>query len=81
MTKSEIYLNNLYCYLIRKYGTDSANRDIQDIQWYINTGRASTEFMRKLYNVKIFVIARILHKGGSTEEVINRIKKTICKAS
>jgi hypothetical protein len=62
---------------MNKHGVDSANREIGDLAWYINTGRACPEFLRKLFAQKPFVIGRILHKGGSTEEVINNIKRRL----
>ena len=39
----------------------------------MHTGRASTEFLRLLMNTRPVLVARDLHKGGSYEEVINRI--------
>ena len=74
MTATDKYLNNLYIYMINKYGVDAASRNIQDLEWYVNTGRASTVFLKKLFEAKIFVVARILHRGGSTEDVIKRLK-------
>lgn len=56
-----------------RHGCTEAERDMQPLAWYINTGRASTEFLRRLMNTSPCMIARDLHKGGSYEEVINRI--------
>lgn len=62
-------------HLMGQYGTDQAIRDISPLTWYINTGRASTGFLLALVQAKPFMIARRLHKGGSHNEVIARIKK------
>ena len=62
-------------HLMWQYGTDQAVVDISPLTWYINTGRASTDFLRALVQAKPFMIARRLHKGGSHDEVIARIKK------
>jgi len=77
MTKSEIYLNKVYMVLMNKYGVDAADREISDLAWYINTGRAYPKFLQRLCAQKPFVIARILHKGGSTDEVIKNLKKRL----
>ena len=52
-------------YGMQHYGVDEAARDISPLKWYINTGRASLEFTRKL------------HEGGSYDEAIQRIKDYI----
>ena len=74
MTKSDIYINEVLIYIMNHYGVDEAYRDIYPLEWYINTGRASAEFLRKLYTKKPFLIARRLHKGGSVDETVKRIK-------
>ena len=61
----------------KKYGTDTMEREIYPLTWYIYTGRASTLFLKKLLVQKPYVIGNILHKGGSVEEVLKRIKKKI----
>lgn len=58
---------------MQRHGCTQAERDMQPLVWYINTGRASTEFLRLLMNTRPVLVARDLHKGGSYEEVINRI--------
>jgi len=58
---------------MQRNGCDQAERDMQPLVWYINTGRASTEFLRLLMNTSPCMVARDLHKGGSYEEVINRV--------
>ena len=60
-------------YLMRKYGVDASDRETAPLKWWINTGRASTGFLRAFMEAKPFMIARQLHKGGSDQDVINRI--------
>lgn len=64
-------------HLIEKYGIDQSCRDMEPINWYINSGRASIEFIRLLLGAKQYMVARKLHQGGSTQEVITRIKRYI----
>lgn len=63
--------------LMQKYGVDESYRDIAPLSWYIQTGRASCDFIRAVLTAKPFMIARKLHQGGSYDEVIQRIKDYI----
>lgn len=63
--------------LMLAYGCDAAEREVAPLKWYINTGRASTAFLKKLFAAKPFMVARKLHMGGSDEEIIKRIRKYI----
>ena len=63
--------------LMKKYGCDAADRIIEPLVWYISTGRASTVFLRKLVNAKPFMVGRRLAAGGSTDEVVARVKEFI----
>ena len=56
--------------LMTKYGCTAADREIAPLIWYINTGRASTPFLKKLIDAKPFMIARKLHMGGSDAEIM-----------
>jgi len=60
---------------MNRYGVDQAYRDIALLTWYINTGRASVEFLRNLIESKAYLIARRLHKGGSDDEVLARLRE------
>lgn len=60
-----------------RHGVDVSNRDIDPLTWYISTGRASGEFIRKLRAARPVLVARDVHKGGSYEDVINRVCKRI----
>ncbi len=63
--------------MLTRWGCDAAEREIAPLKWYINTGRASTAFLKKLFAAKPFMVARKLHAGGSDEEIIKRIRKYI----
>ena len=60
--------------LFSKVSVDEAGRKISPLTWYIGTGRASVQFLRWFIEAKPFVIARILMKGGSDDEIIARLK-------
>ncbi len=57
---------------------DSSNA-IYPLKWYIGTGRASLEFLKKLIQVKPFVMARFLIKiqDNSVDAAVDLIKKKI----
>lgn len=59
--------------LTKREGIRWAERDMSPLYWYVNTGRASTDFLRKLFSVKPYLIARDIMKGGSDQDIINRI--------
>ena len=63
--------------LMNRYGVTAAERMIMPLVWYIDTGRASTMFLKALASVRPFLIARDLANGGSDEEIINRICRRI----
>lgn len=48
---------------------------ISVLVWYVNTGRASCDFLRQLFTFSPRVIANSLMKGGSDLDKIERIKK------
>jgi len=64
-------------YLIDKYGIDQSRIDVEPLAWYIQTGRAPLDFIRKVLTAKPFMVARKLHEGGSYDEVIRRVKDYI----
>lgn len=63
--------------IMTRHGCDSAERFMAPLNWYINTGRASVDFLRALYSARPVLVARDLAKGGSYEEAINRVCKRI----
>ncbi len=60
-------------------GIDGAIRAIDPLRFYIETGRASTTFLRKMILVKPFVLGRYLVKiqDNSVDTIIELIKKKI----
>ena len=63
--------------MLTRWGCDAAEREIAPLRWYINTGRASTAFLKTLFVANPVMVARKLHMGGSDEEIIKRIRKYI----
>lgn len=63
--------------MMSRIGCDAATRAMYPLKWYINTGRASSEFLHKLHQARPVLVARDLARGGSDEAVINRICKRI----
>lgn len=64
--------------LMDRWGVDTARREMAPLRRYVNTGRASLDFLRKLYAYgKPFMVARRLHQGGSDDEIIERVQKLI----
>ena len=63
--------------LIHKHGTFMAEVTIAPLMWYVNTGRASIDFLRKLMAAKPFMVARCLHRAGSYDDAIKRVKSCI----
>lgn len=61
-------------YMMPRYGVDASIREFDPLKWYIDTGRASGAFLSAVCNTRPYIIGRMLHKGGSYDEVINRIK-------
>ena len=50
---------------------------VEPLEWYVKTGRASCDFLHRLIKVKPFMIARRVAEGGSTDEVMDRIKSLV----
>ena len=71
------YVWSVKRYLMGKYGCDAADRMVSPLAWYIRTGRASVTFLHKLTDTKPYVIGRILAKGGSDQEMIDRVRSRI----
>jgi len=72
-TTIDAFLYEIERNLMNNYGVDTASREIEPLRWYIGTGRASTPCIKKMMEAKPFMLARKLHMGGSTSEIINRI--------
>ena len=73
-TNIDNFLWDVKSSLMKKYGVDAAERMIDPLVWYVSTGRASSEFLRKLINTKPYVIARKLVENSSVDDTLQRIK-------
>lgn len=67
------YVYDVKTSLERQYGSRAAEVEVDPLVFYINTGRASCEFLRRLLETKPFLVARRLHKGGSIVEAMQRV--------
>lgn len=76
-TSTETCLWSIERELMKRYGVDQGRRFIDPLCYYINTGRASVEFIRLLIQAKPFMVARKLAAGGSTEDAIKRVQSYI----
>lgn len=63
--------------LMQRHGVDAASREIAPLRWYVQTGRASVDFIKALAHKSPCMVAQRLHKGGSDAEVIQRVKDYI----
>lgn len=50
------------------------------LRWYVLTGRASGSWVKAMYNVKPYVMARVLvNTQGSYDDIVAVIKKKVAK--
>lgn len=75
----DLYLWDTEKYLMGKVGCDEAKRVITPLKRFIVTGRASASWIRMLYQVKPYVIGRLLLKGGSDDEMMARVQARVWK--
>ena len=62
------------------YSFDQSYNVLHPLSYYINTGRASAEFLHNVRHVKPYVMARVLTKGyehGTVDECIAAFKKKV----
>lgn len=76
-TLIESYMWDVERYTREKLGVNESDRVVSPLWWYIDTGRASADFLGRLVRVKPYVIGRLLMKGGSDAEVIDRVKARV----
>lgn len=76
-TLIESYMWDVERYTRSKLSVDDSDRVVSPLWWYIDTGRASADFLGRLVQVKPYVIGRLLMKGGSDAEVIDRVKARV----
>ena len=75
LTGIDAYIWDVQRYIMDHKGVDASNRMIYPLKWYINTGRASNAFLRKLFEISPSRIARICMGTGSDDEIIGKIKR------
>lgn len=63
--------------MYKKYSIDESERFISPLIYYINTGRASTGFLKMLVNLterqKSTIASKLVKNYGNTENAINSI--------
>ena len=52
----------------------TGNKAIEAVVWYIRTGRASSDFLRAMFQHRPSTIAKRCLAGGSDMEIIERVK-------
>lgn len=71
------YIVDLRLYIASKEGFSTADRMISPLVWYVNTGRACTDFLKALANTKFYSIYTVLRKEKSTDEIVKLLKKKL----
>ena len=76
------YLWDVQDNIMKKHGYsfDQSYNVLYPLSYYINTGRASAEFLHNVQHVKPYVMARTLAKGyehGTVDECIAAFKKKV----
>ena len=76
------YLWDVQRNIINKHGYsfDQSYNVLYPLSYYINTGRASTEFLHNMQFVKPYVMAKVLVKGyehGTVDECIAAFKEKV----
>lgn len=74
-TGIDAYIWDVIFALAPDNGMDNAARMASPLTYYINTGRASTDFLRRLFQIKPARVARIIAKGGSDNDIMAAIKR------
>lgn len=83
MTKSDYYLRDVWEYIIRKelWNITQTDNAVYPLKWYIDTGRASAEFLRRMYAIRPFLIGRLLVRASrehaTVDETVTLIKNKI----
>lgn len=73
MTQSEYILMRYHTMLMKKHGILGAERLMTPLSWYINTGRASMDYIRRLAAADESKVIAILEQDGSVEAVLNNL--------
>lgn len=73
---AEAIENQMYrirLWLQMRHGTRQGDVYMSPVEWWINTGRASTPFLKAFCKADYHAIGRILEKGGSDQEVVKKL--------
>lgn len=76
-TAIDTYVYEVEKALRRYVGISETAEKLNPLWWYISSGRASSDFLHKLFDEKPFVIARILAKHRTEDDAMNAIKKKL----
>lgn len=79
MTKSEYILLSYEKIMWKRHGITEGSNLLYPLKWYINTGRASADYVHRLADAKSKDIVAILEAGGSVEDVCRGIKDYLYK--
>lgn len=75
------YVWDVQLYLMKKYGCFTAEKIIDPLNYWINTGRILTDEARILVEVQPYRIGRVLakHYPGSIDEAVRALKEYVQK--
>lgn len=68
------YIEDLKLYIAKKEDYSKAERMIVPIVYYINTGRACSDFIKRMLGTKFYSIYVVLKREKSIDETINMLK-------
>lgn len=79
-TGIDAFLYDVKSAAYKKLGNErAAENAVYALVWYISTSRASVDFIKSLFTFSPRVIANNLLKGGSDQEKVERLKKSIAR--
>lgn len=76
------YIDDVAVTIALKHGetVERAWNIADPLRWYVLTGRASGSFVKAMYNVKPYVMARVLvNTQGSHDDIVAAIKKKVAE--
>ena len=74
------YLHDLKVYIAKREGDyNTASRMLSPLIWYVNTGRASSDFLKALMKCPYFSIYTVLRQQDSIENTIKGIQRKLRK--
>lgn len=74
------YLHDLKMYIAKREGDyNTASRMLSPLLWYVNTGRASSDFLKALMKCPYFSIYTVLRQQDSIENTIKGIQRKLRK--